>query len=196
MKFKGKFVDIMCKVNPEYEKSVTYEKGNKVLYMQLNPYEQCISNKVIDEHQCIIGWFVDSNKDSHTDDNAKPIIDDNIEEKFGKLSRTTGKKHTFLGMKIEFIGGKKVALSMPHHVDKALEDFGETQKGNVVNPTISQLLTVTNEAKELDDKKGVLSLDNHQNLVDHEAFTARLGNNGVFSIHKGEMNIRGRLGKT
>ena len=32
MKFEGGFVDIMCKVNPEYEKFVTNEKGEKVLY--------------------------------------------------------------------------------------------------------------------------------------------------------------------
>ena len=33
MKFEGEFVDIMCQVNPEYEKFVTYEKGKKVLYV-------------------------------------------------------------------------------------------------------------------------------------------------------------------
>ena len=33
MEFEGKFVDIICKVNPEYEKFVTYEKVKKVLYV-------------------------------------------------------------------------------------------------------------------------------------------------------------------
>ena len=33
MKLEGKFVDIMCKVNPEYGKFVTYEKEKKVLYV-------------------------------------------------------------------------------------------------------------------------------------------------------------------
>ena len=44
-------------------------------------------------------------------------------------------------------------------------------------------------------KKGALSLDNYQNLVDHEAFTARLGNSGVFSVHNGAVPNRGRLGE-
>ena len=68
------------------------------------------------------------------DDNVNSMIDDNIEKKIGNLSHTTGKVHTFLGMDINFIGGKKVTLSTPHHVDEALEYFGETLKGNVANP--------------------------------------------------------------
>ena len=56
-------------------------------------------------------------------------------------------------MDIEFIRGNKVAVSMPYHVDEALEIFGETLKGNVVNPTTSKLFTITSEAKGLDEKK-------------------------------------------
>ena len=81
------------------------------------------------------------------------IIDENIEEKIGKLSRTTGNKRMFLGMDIDFIGRKKVVVSTPHHTDEALEDLGETLEGNVVNPTTSQLFTITSELKELDDEK-------------------------------------------
>ena len=33
IKFKGKCLEIMCEVNPEYGKFVTYEKGKKVLYL-------------------------------------------------------------------------------------------------------------------------------------------------------------------
>ena len=83
MKFEGEFVEIMCEVNPEYEKFVTYEKGKKLLCVlilkaiygmiesallwydllfktlsylgfKLNHYKRCISNKVIDDHQCTI----------------------------------------------------------------------------------------------------------------------------------------------
>ena len=46
-------------------------------------------------------------------------------------------------MDIEFIGRNKFAVSKPHHVDEALEDFGETLKVNMVNPETSQLFTIT-----------------------------------------------------
>ena len=35
MKIRGKFVDIMCKVNPEHAKNVVYENGKKILYMEI-----------------------------------------------------------------------------------------------------------------------------------------------------------------
>ena len=129
-----------------------FSKTLSDLGFNLNPYERCIANKLIGEHQLTIRWFVDDIKISHIDDNINPIIADKIEEKIGKIYHTTGKKHTFLDMEIEFIGGKKFTVSTPHHVDEALEDLGETLKGNVVNHATSQLFTITSEAKELDDE--------------------------------------------
>ena len=96
---------------------------------------------------------MDDNKVSHMDNRVNSIVSDKIEEKCEKLSRTTGKKHRFLDVDINYIGGVKVAVSTPHHVGKALEYFGETLKGKVVNPTTSQLFTITSEGKELDDLK-------------------------------------------
>ena len=63
---------------------------------------------------------MDDNKVSNRDDSVNSIISDKSEEKFGKLSHTTGNKHKFLGMEIKFIGGKKYTMSTPHHVDEAL----------------------------------------------------------------------------
>ena len=77
-------------------------------------------------------------------------------------------------MGIKFIGGKRVTVSTPHHIDEALEYLGETIKGNVVNPTNSQLFTITSEAKDID---------------------YRLGNRGLFYTHKGEVPNRGILGE-
>ena len=116
-------------------------------------HERCIENKFIDEHQCNIRWFLGDNKVSHMDDNVNSIIADNIEENFGKLSRTTENKHIFLGVEINIIGRKKVAVSTPHHVDKDLEYFGEALKGNMINPATSQLFTITSETKYLGYEK-------------------------------------------
>ena len=129
MEFECEFVEIICEVNPEYEKFMKYEKGKKVLYVlilkavyvmiesaliwydffsttlsdlgfKLNPYEICIANKLIDEHQYTIRCFVENNKVSHVDENFNSMIADNIKENIWKLSCTTVKKHKFLGLKI------------------------------------------------------------------------------------------------
>jgi hypothetical protein len=94
MKLRGRFVDIMCKVNHEHSKNAIYENGQKVLYMEvlqaiygciesalrwyelysstlekegfkINPYDRCVANKTINGKQCTIVWYVDDNKISH-----------------------------------------------------------------------------------------------------------------------------------
>ena len=67
--------------------------------------------------------------------------------------RTTGKKQTFVCIDIEFIGRRKVALNTPHHIDEALEGFGKTLKGNVVNLATSEIFTIIYEAIDLDDER-------------------------------------------
>ena len=57
-----------------------------------------------------------------------------------KLARKSGKKHTFLGMDIEFIGDGNVAITTKQHASESIEDFYEEIKWNVVNPTNSKLL--------------------------------------------------------
>ena len=86
-------------------------------------------------------------------DSVNSIIVENIEEKFGKISCTTGKKHTFLGTGIKSIGGKKVSMTTPHHIDYALEYFWGTLKGNLVNPATLQFFAITDEAKDIDDER-------------------------------------------
>ena len=95
MKLRRDFVYIMCQVKPEYEQHVRYENGKKVLYIlvlrvlyccieyallwynifsttlevlsfEINPFDRCVANKVIEGTQCTIAWYMDENKLSHT----------------------------------------------------------------------------------------------------------------------------------
>ena len=47
-KLVGKFVDIVCKANPEHEKNLLYENGQKVLCMKtLQEIHGCIESSLI-----------------------------------------------------------------------------------------------------------------------------------------------------
>lgn len=99
LKLRGEELDITSRVNTEYEKYITYEKGRKVLYMklikalygcimlallwyrtfveylegigfQLNPYDPCVAIVDINGLQCTICWYVDDTKISHRDPEA------------------------------------------------------------------------------------------------------------------------------
>lgn len=166
VRFEGDAVDIMCKTNPTYNDFVLIEGGKKVLYLlllkalygcvqssllwynlftstlqkegfELNPYEPCVANKMINGKQCTICWYVDNTKISHEDPSVVSNIIEIIEGYFGKMTVTRGKKHVFLGMDIEFLDdGKvgKVMISMIEYIKEIFEDFGEDLSGGPPAP--------------------------------------------------------------
>ena len=94
LKLKGDFVDIMYSANKEFTPHFIYESKTKVLYMkvlraiydclestmlwydlylttlkrmsfELNPYDVCVANNIINDKKCTTVWYVDDNKISH-----------------------------------------------------------------------------------------------------------------------------------
>ena len=182
LKLRGRFVDIMCSVNPEYTQHILYEKGTKVLYMRINkalygmiesallwykcyttvlkdmdfiinPYDRCIANKTINGKQCTIGWYVDDNKLSHVDPEVVTDVLAQIEEKFPGLVTTRGKEHTFLGMDIKYTKDKKVLINLKNHILEAIEAFGEDLGPEVKSPAAKWLFKVNDKARKLSGNK-------------------------------------------
>lgn len=145
-------VDIMCKVDSNYEQYVVQEGKHKVLYMQLhkalygtikaailwyetfvetlegegfklNPYDPCVANKDVDGDQCTIAWYVDDNKISHKDTKVVDEVIAAIEKKHGKMTVKRGKKHVFVGIGIEFTDEKTVKIMMKDYITESIEQF-------------------------------------------------------------------------
>jgi hypothetical protein len=142
MMFTGRYVRILCKMNPDYECFVTSDwKGQEVLYVQLlkalygcvksamlwydlftstlkdmgfilNPYDQCVANCMMEETQCTMAWYVDDNKISHMNPQVVTEVIKLIEANFRKMMVTHRKRHTFLGMDFIFPGNGTVQIQM------------------------------------------------------------------------------------
>jgi hypothetical protein len=158
LKMEGDSVDIMCDVCSNYEKFVCYENGKKVLYLELlkalygcvqsallwyelfsstlqgmgfelNPYDACVANKVIDGKQCTIVWHVDDTKISHEDSKAVSHVIQKIEARFGEMAVTRGKEHVFLGMNISFHNDGTASIVMKDYIKEAIAHFRRTSHG-------------------------------------------------------------------
>ena len=108
MRITGREVDLFVELDPSLAEFVTYENGVKVLYVQLdkalygcvqsallwyelysstlidmgfelNPYDMCVANSMIDSKQCTIVWYVDDNKISHVNPNVVTNVIQKIE---------------------------------------------------------------------------------------------------------------------
>ena len=196
MKITGPEVDLFCEIDQTLASFVVYEKGKKVLYVQLdkalygcvqsallwyelyastlkdmgfelNPYDLCVANADIEGKQCTIVWYVDDNKISHENPKVIDEVIEKIESKFGKMSQTRGDKHDFLGMQVIFKDGK-VQISMKKHILKAIEIFGEEIHRHASTPAKPQLFQ-TSDAKKLDEKRA----DNFHSVTASLLFISR-----------------------
>ena len=87
----------------------------------INPYDPCVANKSIRGKQCTICWYVNDTKISHEDSTVVDWVIEQIEGKFGKMTVTRGRKHTFVGVDIEFTNEQTVKLSMNGFVEECID---------------------------------------------------------------------------
>ena len=181
MRLTGEVVDIFCKLDEKYKKYVVEENGIKVLYVrlnkalygcvqsallwyelfantlkemgfELNPYDPCVANKIINGKQCTITWYVDDLKASHVEEEVVESIIDTIEAKFGKMTVCRGKEHTYLGMNITINDDGTVSILMPQYIKEAIEMFGEDVSQGASTPAKKGLFNIK-DAPELDPKR-------------------------------------------
>ena len=69
--------------------------------MEINPYDRCVSNKMVGGTQCTIPWYMNDNKLSHKNPAVISDIINKLQKQFGNLYVVRDNKHTFLGMSIE-----------------------------------------------------------------------------------------------
>ena len=94
----------------------------------VNPYDDCVANKVINGQQCTIAWYVDDLKISHAVELVVDQIFEKLESQFGQeapLTVTRGKVHTYLGMNIDYSEDGKVKFSMPHLTKEIIQQLPE-----------------------------------------------------------------------
>jgi hypothetical protein len=178
MRFVGWAVDLLCDVNPEYEKFVVYERKVKVLYVRCNkaiygcvvsgvlwyelftetlekhgfttnPYNFCVANAIIDGTQCTIGWYVDDTKISHVKPAVVTRIINILEDRSGKMTVTRGHAHTFLGMNIKYLGNGTASIHMPSYIREAIDESGLDVTKNALSPCANSLLHVDPDSPPL-----------------------------------------------
>ncbi len=131
MRLSEPLANLLTKVNKEkYTKNVSEEGGRPVVYVKirkalygtlqaalllcgqlepwefvLNPYDNCVANKIIDGRLCTILWHVDDLKISHIDPKVVDHVIRLLSDRYGKeapLTVTRGKRHHYLVMTIDF----------------------------------------------------------------------------------------------
>ncbi len=167
MRLSGPLANLLTIVNKEkYAKYVTEENGKPVMYVrlknalygtlqaallfwrylsgqlerwefELNPYNNCVADKVMDGSQCKILWQVDDLKISHINPQVVDSVINMLNERYGKeapLTVTQRKVHDYLGMTIDFSKTGQVVTDMIDYVETVLGDAPDDMDGESTTP--------------------------------------------------------------
>jgi hypothetical protein len=125
----------------------------------INPYDQCVVNKMINGEQCTIIWHVDDLKLSHIKQEVLDDIASKLNAEYGKevaLTVHRGTIHDYLGMTIDYSEKGKVKFLMPDYVNSILEESPMEMTGMDVTPASSNLFTVRKSTDNLDDERAMM----------------------------------------
>jgi hypothetical protein len=157
-----KYITVNAKVKP-----VLYVQVEKALYgmmksalslyrkliadlrsigFELNPYDPCVANKMIDRHQMTICWHVDDLFIGHKNLATVTHILQWLHARYGTpdkpLQATRGHKHDYLGMNIDFSSPGNVSFDMIPYIKKILQDFPENITGVASSPAADHHFTI------------------------------------------------------
>jgi hypothetical protein len=186
MKITGTMVDILVKLQPskykkfvlmENEKNVLYVQLNKALYgtlqaallfwrkltaklqewgSEINPYDWCIANRIINNSQCTIVWHVDDLKISHVDPDVVASVIGKFSEAFGKeapLTVNQGSSHEYLCMNLDFSQEDKIIIRIQAYIQELLSKVPEDMGGVASSPAAGHLFLVNDQNPEFLEKK-------------------------------------------
>ena len=120
---------------------------------EINPYDLCVANKIINGTQFTICWYVDDLKLSHMSENIVKEIIEKIEEHYGKMTVTHGNKHTYVGMDIYFPGNREVKISMIDYLKECIIALGEDCSAAANTPAGSRIFDSDPDGTLLNENK-------------------------------------------
>ena len=134
---------------------------------EINPYDPCVANKIVDGNQMTILYHVDDCKLSHVDSKANDNMIDwlrkNYESIFedgsGAMKVSRGKVHKFLGMTLDFTTRGEVSVTMFDYIEELLNAFDKEEpkaKGTKSSAAPNDLFRVDEDSEKLQSNKAVV----------------------------------------
>jgi hypothetical protein len=119
---------------------------------ELNVYDQCVANKIINNTQITLIWHVDDLKISHV---CKEVLEQEIkslESMYGPLVVSIGSIHTYLGMDMCF-EGKRLKVSIIGYLQEIVEEYPFDLSNKAVTPAGPHLFDKDEDSILLNNEK-------------------------------------------
>ncbi len=112
----------------------------------LNPYDPCVSNKMINGQQMTICWHIDDlfhgYKDHKVVSDTISWLQNRYETPDKPLQATCGPAHDYLGMNIDFSTPGNISNDMIPYLNKVITEFPEKITGVASTPAADHLFQI------------------------------------------------------
>lgn len=123
---------------------------------QLNPYDPCVANKMVNGKQITISWHVDDLTISHAEESAIVDVITQLKSIYGlNLKETIGPIQDYLGMKFDYTNQGQVSISMDKYVANIIDSFPEQITGVSATPATDKLFTVRPDDRPLPEEQAM-----------------------------------------
>jgi hypothetical protein len=121
---------------------------------EVNPYDPCIANKMINGSQMTVRWHVGDLMISHSSNEAISQFLCALKDKYGdNLAENTERIHDYLGIVFDFLDRDKVKINMMKYLSKVIADFPEEIIGKAATPAGDHLFKVRDEGRKLNQSQ-------------------------------------------
>mmetsp|Transcript_9094 Transcript_9094/g.12925 ORF Transcript_9094/g.12925 Transcript_9094/m.12925 type:complete len:274 (-) Transcript_9094:680-1501(-) len=120
---------------------------------KINPYNRCVVNKLIDNKQYTITWYVDDVKVSLVDHNVVTNIIKVLQEEYRDLKPSRGTKHSLLGINIEFKSGSTLNIDTSDHLKETIQGFPDDIPPPKHSPADKEIFAVNKNSPRLNEKQ-------------------------------------------
>ena len=163
LRFQNALYGTMVAIMIYYRK---FTKSLTSIGFEINPYDQCVANKVIDGSHMTICFHVDDCKMNHREHKANDFMikwlhkeyESIFEDGSGKMSVIRGKVHEYLGMTIYYTVHGKVRITMLSYIEYIITAFKNAYskwKGTKSSAAPNNIFVVNKDCKKLDQEKVV-----------------------------------------
>lgn len=122
----------------------------------INPYDPCVTNKMINGRQMTIGWHVDDLKASHADTQVVTDFGRWLELKYGSCKEHRGKFFEYLGMELDYSVPGQLRVTMIPFLQEMLAEFPEEITQTRTTPAADYLFRVRDDAPKLPEEQAQL----------------------------------------